>query len=130
MFNFWEWGEAFFDLCARDLPEGEYVVVDEAGILYAKDSRVASWTAAELARGVRLQVGLCRTRVLEIRPASGASAMKGVAAVLTASDMAAAYEAARPALEKAAAKDAEYEAAEGSRKTVDRISSRIFILKP
>ena len=120
VFNFWEWGEAFFDLCARDLPEGEYVVVDEAGILYAKDSRVASWTAAELARGVRLQVGLCRTRVFEIRPASGASAMKGVAAVLTASDMAAAYEAARPALEKAAAKDAEYEAAEGSRKTVDK----------
>ena len=44
---------------------------------------------------------------------------KDVTAVLTAADLADAYESAKPALEKAAAADAAYEASEGGRLTRD-----------
>ena len=117
VFNFWEKGEAFFDLKASGLA-GDWVVVDEAGVLYAKDAATASWTPAELARGVRLQAGAARTRVFELRPAASA-ALAGVKAVLTAADVAAAYEAARPALKKAADEDAKYEAANGGKTVRD-----------
>ena len=113
VFNFWEKGEAFFDLKAGGL-SGDWVVVDEAGVLYAKDAATASWTAEELARGVRLQAGAARTRVFELRPASE-STMADVKAVMTAEEMAAAYGAARPALRKAADADARYEAANGGK---------------
>ena len=113
VFNFWEKGEAFFDLKASGLA-GDWVVVDEAGVLYAKDAATASWTAEELARGVRLQVGAARTRVFELRPASE-SALADVKSVMTAEAMAAACEAARPALKKAAEADAKYEAANGGK---------------
>ena len=116
--NFWEGGAAFFDLKASGLVAGGYVLVDEKGVLYAKDRNRTSWTAEEFAAGVRLQVGAARTRVFEIRPVADV-AFKDVTAVLTAADLADAYESAKPALEKAAAADAAYEASEGGRLTRD-----------
>ena len=119
VFNFWEWGEAFFNLLAKDLPDGEYVIVDETGVLYARDAETASWSAGELAAGVQLQVGSSRTHVFEIRPA-GAGALDGVRRVLTAAEMAAAYEEAKSRLRKAAAEDADYEASEGGAGSRDK----------
>jgi len=117
-FNFWERGAAFFDLMVVQPPSGTYVIVDERGVLYAKDAQTASWTAAELAAGVRLQVGAARTRVFELRPADD-KALVGVTSVLTAADMAAAYAAELSALEQAAAEDAEYERSEGGQSVKD-----------
>ena len=76
--NFWQKGEAFFTLKTRGLAEGSYAVVDEKGLLYARKGGGTTWTAAELARGVRLMVGAARTRVFEILPASGRAASRGV----------------------------------------------------
>ena len=118
VFNFWEKGEAFFTLKASGLAAGDYALVDEKGVLYAKDGARAGWTAQDLAAGVALQVGAARTRVFEIRPASDA-ALRDVTAVLTASDVKASYEAAKPALGKAAAEDAAYEEAEGGKSRRD-----------
>lgn len=81
--NYWEKGEAFFDLTVRDLPAGDYAVVDEKGVLYAKSSERPYWSAADLVAGrVRLAVGAARTRVFEIRPAD-AMARAGVTACIT-----------------------------------------------
>ena len=116
--NFWEWGEAFFRLKTR-VAECVHVIVDECGVLYAKDAAHAGWTKEELALGVLLQVGACRTRVFEIRPA-GARMFDGVTSVILAADLDSAYRAAKPRLEKAAAADAEYEEAEGGSGNKDK----------
>lgn len=68
--NFWQKGEAFFTLRAKGLADGDYAVVDEKGVLYANAGGGRTWTAAELAQGVRLTVGAVRTRVFEIVPAA------------------------------------------------------------
>ena len=107
--NFWEKGEAFFRLRAADLPAGSYDVIDETGVLYAKDGKSESWTAEELAAGVLLQVGAMRTRVFEIVPSDK---RKGsVRAKITAAEMRCAYETRKAELEKEAAKDREWEKA-------------------
>ena len=69
-FNFWERGEAFFDLSVRGL-DGPCRLIDEYGVVYAKSRKCLTWTAEELASGVRLEVGAARTRVFEVRPAEG-----------------------------------------------------------
>ncbi len=67
VFNFWEKGEAAFDLRATGL-SGIWVVVDEAGVRHANPATSSpTWTAEELARGMRLKVGAARTRVFELR---------------------------------------------------------------
>ena len=104
--NYWEKGEAFFDLRIDKLTEGRYAVVDEAGVLYAKSESDPYWTADELAQGaVRLQVGAVRTRVFELRPA-GVSALVGVVSRFTASEMDKVYTARREKLSEEAARDA------------------------
>lgn len=118
VFNFWERGAAYFDLRTTDLASGSYVVVDEDGILYAKDERTDTWTAAELAAGIRLQTGAARTRVFAIRPAT-ADARADVKSVLTSADLAEAYRAALPGLKQAADEDAAYEKAEGAKVVKD-----------
>ena len=118
VFNFWERGEAFFDLATTGLAEGRYVIVDESGVLYAKDASTASWAAQELAKGVRLQVGAARTRVFGIRPATKA-ALGDVKGVLTAADLAAVYADRKATLSKVAAEDAAYEEAEGGKTVKD-----------
>lgn len=109
--NYWEKGEAFFDLKASGLAEGRYTVVDESGVLYAKSAAEPFWTAADLAAGgVRLHVGAVRTRFFEIRPA-GSSAFAGVRSRLASEEMARVYAARRGELAREAARDAEEEKA-------------------
>ena len=104
--NYWEKGEAYFDLKISNLSEGKYAVVDEAGILYAKSENEPYWTAAELAKdGVRLEVGSVRTRVFEIRQ-EGPSALEGITARLTSAEMTKAYSLRRATLAEEAARDA------------------------
>ena len=104
--NYWEKGEAFFDLRIDKLTEGRYAVVDEAGVLYAKSESDPCWTAAELAKdGVRLEVGSVRTRVFEIRQ-EGPSTLEGVTARLTSAEMIKAYSFRRAALAEDASRDA------------------------
>lgn len=80
VFNFWEKGEAFFGLSVRGLP-GPCRIVDEQGVVWTKDRTCSTWTAEELAAGVKLEVGAARTRVFEIRPA--ALPLSGVKSVRT-----------------------------------------------
>lgn len=109
--NYWTKGEAFFVLRVRDLPEGRYAIVDEAGVLYMKSEEDPLWSASELARqGPLLMVGSVRTRVFEVRPADEAIP-SGVSSRLTVSQMAAAFSARRPRLAAEAAKDAAEEKA-------------------
>ncbi len=105
--NFWQKGEAFFDLRVRGLA-GRFRVVDEDGVLYAKDGETSLWTGAELEKGVRLQVGAMRTKVFEIVPSDQPVSPKSV---LTRAAIDRAYEARRPALKAAADEDARYEKA-------------------
>ena len=69
VFNFWEKGEAFFDLCVKGVAAGDYFVTDEDGVIYPSDGAAGVWTARELDRGIRLAVGAARTKVFEIRSA-------------------------------------------------------------
>ena len=69
VFNFWEKGEAFFDLCVKGVAAGDYFVTDEDGVIYPSGGAAGVWTARELDRGIRLAVGAARTKVFEIRSA-------------------------------------------------------------
>ena len=109
VFNFWQKGEAFFTLRANGLKPGDYEVVMEDGSLRVRDDARMSYTAQELAAGVRLSVPAVRTRVFEIRPRGAGKAT----AKVTDASFDAQFDAARPRLERAAAEDAEYEKANG-----------------
>lgn len=111
VFNFWEKGAAFFDLRATGL-SGDYTVVTDGKRLVRDDGR-RTYSAAELAAGVRLRVGAARTQVFEFVPADQADAsLPDVAAT----QIAAKYAAQRPALAAAAAEDETDEAANGGTK--------------
>lgn len=83
VFNFWEKGEAFFDLRLGGLASGRYAVVSEDGVLWAPDRKRVYWTAEELSGGIRLAVGAARTKVFEIRPQDGAKAPDDARSVMT-----------------------------------------------
>ena len=105
--NFWEKGEAFFDLKADGL-KGEYAIVSEDGTLFAKGEKHRFWDAAELAAGVWLGVGAARTKVFELRPADG-HAMDGVRDIMTMPRLQEVFRQREKALRAAAAEDAEQE---------------------
>ena len=108
--NFWQKGEAFFDLKVAGLPKGAYRVVDEKGVLYAKNSRNAYWTSDELAAGVKLMVGAMRTRVFEIVPKGAAGVTKPESAI-TRAELDGLLRRRKDELRKAADEDARYEKA-------------------
>ena len=72
VFNFWEKGEAFFNLKAEGLAIGRYEIVREDGKMRVPSRTVRSYSAETLAsEGVRLSVGAARTCVFVIRPCEG-----------------------------------------------------------
>ena len=105
VFNCWRRGEAFFTLKQTGLAEGEYAVVSEDGVLWADSRAKATWTAEELAKGVFLSVGCCRTRVFEIVPA-GDRPLTEPKSVMTAERLRAAYAERKADLARLAAEDA------------------------
>jgi len=108
VFNFWEKGEAFFTMKSRGLACDSYEIVDECGVRHAKDAGSPAYSAAELAEGVRLAVGACRTRVFTLCPAGRACRLT---AEMTQKALGERYAERRSALAAAAAQDARYEAA-------------------
>ena len=106
VFNFWDWGEAFFKLKATGLEDGDWTVVDEDGIRYQPSAERTVWSAAELANGISLVVPKTTTRVYELRPASLPGVVKKS---IAAAKIAERYSARRAALKKLADDDAEYE---------------------
>ena len=111
VFNFWQKGEAFFDLKAAGLQADRVSIVSERGELRAKSRTETTWTSRELAeRGVRLSVGASRCRVFEIRPASAAIAP---VSIVTDAALGSALESRRNPLREAAARDAEDERENG-----------------
>lgn len=111
VFNFWEKGEAFFDLRIAGL-SGSFRIVDEDGVVWTKDARHANWTAAELARGIRLEVGAARTRVFEIRPAQ--RPLVGARSLRTAAETETRLQTRRTTLAASAAEDGAAAKAAGS----------------
>lgn len=110
VFNFWEKGEAFFDLKVRGL-KGEVAVVDEKGVLRAADRSRPLWSAEALAsKGVRLMVPAARCCVFEFRPDGN---WQEATAVQTDEALRRLYETRRESLENAAREDAETEGANG-----------------
>lgn len=108
--NFWEEGEAFFTLKCRGLEKGRaYTVLSDRRTFWTKADGGCDWTAEELERGIFVQVGAARTKVFEIRPYAKPLSTDGCDRI-GQGDVRRAYEAARPALEKAAACDREEEA--------------------
>ena len=108
--NFWQKGEAFFDLKARGL-DGKFRLIDEDGVVYIKDDGSELWSAAELAVGVRLMVGASRTKVFEIVPEGRPVQGKGV---MTQKGMEELYHARCGELRKAAEEDRRYEKTNGT----------------
>lgn len=103
VFNFWERGEAFFDLRVSGL-SGKVAVVDERGVLRAADRRHATYDGVALAaEGVRLVVPAARCRVFEFR-ADGH--LDDATSVLTDDDVRTLYELRRGDLRRAAEEDA------------------------
>lgn len=97
VFNFWNDGEAFFNLKARGLAPGKYLLSDEDGVLYSPGRFAKAWTADELASGdVMLCVGAARTKVFTISPEGSDGAP--CASRATADDIASLYAAARDRL--------------------------------
>ena len=110
VFNFWEKGEAFFDLKVRGL-QGDVAVVDEKGVLRAADRSHPLWSAETLAaKGVRLMVPAARCRVFEFRTDGN---WQDATAVQTDEALRRLYESRREALEDAAHEDAATEDANG-----------------
>jgi len=110
VFNFWDWAEAFFTLKATGLAAGEYTLVDEKGVRYTPSAAKATWSAAELAKGVFLEVPKTSTRVFEIVPAGEKVARTKT---MTAADVRARFAARRSELARLAAADRDYEKANG-----------------
>ena len=75
VFNFWDKGEAFFNLKVEGLAPGRYEIVREDGKMRVPSRTVRSYSAETLAsKGVRLSVGAARTCVFVIRPCEGGQA--------------------------------------------------------
>lgn len=72
LFNCWQKGEAFVSLRLSGLPDGEYEIVSDDGVLRAPSREKTTYGARELDYGVSLVVGAARCRVFEIRPARAA----------------------------------------------------------
>jgi len=100
VFNFWDDGEAFFALKAK-LPTGNYEVIDEEGVRYAKSAAQPAWTADELQKGVLLMVGAARTKVFEIVPVGAVP----VAQEIAAAEMRSLYATRKPHLAKRSEED-------------------------
>jgi len=105
VFNCWQKGEAFFTLKATGLAPGKYTVSSHDGVLWTKDRQTPSYTAEELAYGVFLSVGACRTRVFEIVP-SATSPRVAPKCIMTAENLRKAYSERKEALRIAAEQDA------------------------
>jgi hypothetical protein len=110
VFNFWEKGEAFFDLRVKELPVGDYFVTDEDGTVYSGGGAAGTWTARELDGGIRLVVGAARTKVFEIRSAAKFRPAAG-SLRMTPEKLAALFAVRREALASLAEADAAEEAA-------------------
>ena len=110
VFNFWEKGEAFFDLRVKELPVGDYFVTDEDGTVYSGGGAAGTGTARELDGGIRLVVGAARTKVFEIRSAAKFRPVAG-SLRMTPEKLAALFAVRREALASLAEADAAEEAA-------------------
>ena len=106
--NYWDFSEAFFRLSATGLPAGEYAISDEEGMLWTMDREHATWSAADLARGLVLVVPATRTRVFEILPA-GTKPAVAARTRFTQDDVRDLFKSRRAALRAAADADAVYE---------------------
>lgn len=104
-FNFWEKGEAFFDLRLSGLASGRYAVISEDGVLWAPDRKRVYWTAEELSGGIRLVVGAVRTKVFEIHPQDGAAAPDDARSVMTRSALEGILKSREQKLREAASED-------------------------
>ena len=109
--NFWDEGEAFFTLKCRGLEKGRsYIVVSDRKTFWTKNGGRFLWSAEELERGLFVQVGAYRTKVFEIIPYDKTRPVEQAGRDMVDQDsVRRAYEAARPALEKAAERDREEE---------------------
>ena len=75
VFNFWDKGEAFFNLKVKGLAAGRYEVVREDGKVRAPSLNVRHYSAQTLSSGgVRLSVGAARMCVFMIQPCEGGQA--------------------------------------------------------
>ena len=104
-FNTWQEGEAFFRLTA-EVPEGDWEIVSDDGILWTSEADGGRWTQADLAHGVTLAVGACRCRFFEIRPAS-TPGLTVATHRMTKRRLVEIFESRRAALAEAARQDAE-----------------------
>lgn len=102
--NFWEDAEAFFTLRCRGLAAGNYTVISDRRTLWTKDDGTATYSAAELEKGVFVVLGKARTKVFEIRP-SGMGAAADAVEKMDAADVRRLYEELRPALRREADRD-------------------------
>lgn len=105
VFNCWQLGEAFFTLRAEGLPAGDYRIVSDDGVLWSRERGDPAYSAEELAKGVFLSVGSCRTRVFEIVPADRPT-LTSPRFERTAERLRGIYAERRPALAEAARQDA------------------------
>ena len=110
VFNFWQKGEAFFNLKAAGL-SGKVAIVDEAATLRATRATQTRWEAAALAgQGVDLAVPASRCRVFEFR---GEDDIASATSLMTDETLERLYLERKSDLERAAKEDAAYEDGSG-----------------
>lgn len=110
VFNFWQDGEAFFNLKVSGL-SGRVSIVDEKGVLRVSDARKEDWDAKELAeKGVGLIVPAARCRVFEFRTDGE---VRDASSLLTNEGLKLEMKNRRDRLEKSAQRDAEREEING-----------------
>lgn len=110
IFNFWQSGEAFFNLKLSGL-SGNVAIVDEKGVLRAVDVQTRRWNAKTLAEnGVNLVVPASRCRVFEFR-SDGSS--DDATSILTDAELERVLDSRRERLERAVQEDAEQEDGNG-----------------
>lgn len=110
VFNFWQRGEAFFNLKLFGM-SGNVAIVDEKGVLRAVDAQKSRWDAKTLAEnGVNLVVPASRCRVFEFR-SDGSD--DGATSILTDAEFRRELDSRRESLEKAAQEDARREDGNG-----------------
>ena len=110
VFNFWQGGEAFFNLKLSGM-SGSVAIVDEKDVLRAIDAQTLRWDAKALAeKGVNLAVPASRCRVFEFR---SDGSVDDATSIFTDAELQRVLDSRRERLEKAAQKDAEQEDANG-----------------
>ena len=110
VFNFWQRGEAFFNLKLSGM-SGNVAIVDEKGVLRAVDAQKSRWDAKALAEnGVNLVVPASRCRVFEFR-SDGSD--DGATSILTDAEFRRELDSRRESLENAAQEDARREDGNG-----------------